>query len=139
MASIWDTPFTQGAPAAQSFGQDLFFQPGNTYGANQSFYDSPVSGIIRERQLPLAYSSFLNRQGVADTDTAFNRWAYQQFPRFERAYGMATMENPYITIDQFLATMPTVQGLQQQFQSLSPQMRGLDFGQTAPIARWIGR
>ena len=139
MASIWDSGFTNQQSQQSPYGQGMFWQPGNTYGASESYWNSPNSQNIRERQLPLAFSGFLNRQGVGDTDTAFNRWAYSQFPRFERAYGMASMENPYITIDQFLATMPTAQGLQQQFQNLSPQMRGLNPSQTAPVARWIGR
>lgn len=142
MAGIWETPFTQQpaqAPGQSPFGQETFFQPGNTYGAAESHWTSPISQNIREQQLPLAYSSFLSRQGIPDTDSTFNRWVYSQFPRFERGYGQAIMENPFITIDDFLATLPSAQGLQQMFQQLSPQMRGLDFGQFAPVARWITR
>ena len=77
--------------------------------------------------------------GIGDNDTAFNRWFYQQFPRFQNAYGMATLQNPLQTIDQFMKTLPGIQQLQQQYQSMSPTARGLNYNSNAPQVRWIGR
>lgn len=134
MASIWDTGVNT-APG----GGTMFWTPGSTYGAGESYWSSPISQNIRERELPLAFSSFLSRAGIGDTDSAFNRWVYQQYPRFERAYGMATMENPFITIDAFTRTLPTAAGLFAQFQQQSPDMRGIDPRRYAPVARWITR
>lgn len=134
--AIWDQ---LGSGSNSSFGGTPFFNSGSTYGAGQSYYDSPISENIREQNLPIAFSSYLTRQGVGDTDQGFNRWVYSQFPRFQRGYGLATLENPFLGIDQFLATLPTAQGLYAQFQALDPASRGISARNYAPVSRWITR
>jgi hypothetical protein len=139
MANIWDKPFT--TPGAQSTGQasNVFYNPGSTYGADRNWNNSPLGGTIREQNPNLAYAQYGQGMGIGDNDTAFNRWFYQQFPRFQNAYGMATLQNPLQTIDQFMRTLPGLQQLQAQYQSMSPTARGLNYNSMAPQVRWIGR
>jgi hypothetical protein len=146
-AYIWNQPFTQQNPdprpmspiAQPAASTNMYYQPGNGYGADRDWNTTPIAGQIREQNPQLAYAQYGQGLGIGDTDSAFNRWFYQQFPRFKNAYGLATLDNPLITIDQFLRTMPGMQGLQQQFQMLSPQARGLNHNSYAPISRWITR
>ena len=135
MASLWDNQVFQ--PPVTS--GNLYFQPGSTYGAPTSWSNTEVGQMLREQNPDLAYSQYGQRIGVADSDNAFNRWFYQQVPRFQRAYGMATIENPMMRIDDFLATLPGLQALQQQFNMSSPSARGLSYGTYAPQVRWINR
>ncbi len=140
MPSIWDTPGQQTQTFnAQPYGESAYYQPGNTYGADASWYDTPLSGMIREQSPQVAYAQYGSNQGIADNDQGFNRWFYQQYPRFQRAYGMATLQNPLITIDEFMKTLPGVEGLQRQYQALSPGARGMDYRNYSPVSRWIGR
>lgn len=143
--TIWDQGAFGGGGAqppvasAQSGGRNPFFQPGSTYGAPSSWNTTPVAGAIREQNPQLAFAQYGQNLGIADTDSAFNQWFYQQFPRFNRGYGLATLENPMLRIDDFLATLPGLQALQQQYNMASPAARGLSYGTNAPIVRWINR
>lgn len=150
MASIWDSPNAQGtgggfgsfdaSPAPTWGGSNMFFNPGSTYGAtNGGWYNTPLGGQLREQTPQLAYQYYGQGQGIGNTDTAFNQWFQQQYPRFQQAYGMATVQNPLITIDQFMRTLPNVQQLRGQFQQLGPDARGEQWRTYAPSARWIGR
>lgn len=154
MAGAWDTPnngaSTFGTPStggfgaspapAPAFGSNLFFNPNNNYGAtNGGWYNTPLGAQLREQTPQLAYQYYGGQQGIGNTDTAFNQWFQQQYPRFQQAYGMATVQNPLITIDQFMKTLPNMQQLQGQFQQLSPDARGESARNFAPQARWIGR
>ncbi len=135
----WNKPFTDSSvPAAPTQG-NVFFDPTSTYGAPTSWNNTPVAGMIREQAPQLAYSQYAQGQGVSDNDSPFSRWFYQQYPRFQRGYGLATLENPLITMDQFMKTLPSIQALQAQFQQLSPNQRGENTPQFAPVARWLGR
>lgn len=136
MATVWDNINGRNA---SPWGGTIFHDPRSSYGAGESMYTTPISGMIREQNLPIAFSSYLNRMGIGDSDRGFNRWAYSQFPRFERSYGLATLENPFITIDDFLATLPNAEGLWQMYQQLDPVLRGIDTQRLAPVARWILR
>lgn len=148
--SPWNPAMLQ--PAGSSFGNaspagnasggsssNVFYKPGNGYGADRDWNSTPLTGQIRENAPSIAYAQYGQQQGIADNDNAFNRWFYQQFPRFQQAYGMATLDNPLITIDEFLKTMPGAGQLQGQFNQLSPQSRGLSYGAYAPSSRWITR
>ena len=135
--SIWDKPFT--ASQAPGPGSNPFFNPQSNYGADRDWNSTPLAGTIREQNPNLAYAQYGQRLGIGDNDSAFNRWFYQQFPRFQNAQGMAVLENPLMTIDQFLATMPGLDQLRAQFQSMSPAARGLNYSSMAPSVRWIGR
>lgn len=138
MATIWGSSgFGNTTPPASS--RNIFYDPSSNYGATQNWNQSPVSGIIREQNPQLAYAQYGQQLGIGDTDNAFNRWFYNQFPRFERGFGLATLANPTIRMDDYLATLPGMQALQRQFNMASPMARGLSYGTYAPQARWIGR
>jgi hypothetical protein len=138
MATIWDQqPFGGASPPPASSG-NTFYNGGN-YGQTQNWNDSPLGGIIREQNPQLAYAQYGQGIGVGDNDSAFNRWFYNQFPRFERGYGLATLQNPTLRMDSYLQTLPGMQALQQQYNLSSPGARGLSIGTFAPSTRWIGR
>ena len=144
--ALWDRPAgqTTGFGGSNAFGagpsgQNLFYQPGNTYGADRNWNTTPLAGTIREQNPQLAYTQWAGTQGVADSDSAFNRFVLSQFPKFERAYGLATLQNPLITIDDFLQTMPGIGQLMRQYQMLSPAQRGEEQRTYSPQIRWIGR
>ncbi|HWV22987.1 MAG TPA: hypothetical protein VNZ58_02265 [Thermomicrobiales bacterium] len=145
MASIWDTPYTGSSGGystgfgSNGGGTNPFYQQGSNYGADQDWASTPLTGTIREQNPQLAFSEWLGGLGIPDNDTSFNRYLYAQYPRFERAYGMATLQNPFITIGDFIQSMPGLSQLQQQFQSLSQQQRGEDWRSFSPQARWITR
>lgn len=139
MASIWGKPFDAGAYGGSPNPTNPFYTPGSTYGAPQSYSNTPLGGIMREQNPQLAFTQWGSNLGVADNDSPFNRWWMSQYPKFERGYGLATLQNPFITIDQFLNTLPSLGQMQQQFQMLSPSQRGIDYGNYAPQVRWIMR
>lgn len=135
----WNKSFTTSSVPAASQRDNPFFSPGSNYGAEQSWNDTPLAGNIREQAPQLAFAQYGQGQGIGDTDSAFNRWFYQQYPRFQRAYGLATLENPFITIDEFTRTLPSLDALMAQFQQLSAAQRGEERGNFAPVARWLQR
>lgn len=135
----WNKSFTDSSVPAAPRRDNPFFSPGSSYGAEQSWNDTPLSGTIREQAPQLAFAQYGQGQGIGDTDSAFNRWFYQQYPRFQRAYGLATLENPFITIDEFTRTLPSLEALMSQFQQLSAAQRGEERGNFAPVARWLNR
>lgn len=151
MASIWDptgmsvisTPIEPSKPLtpSQFTAQNANpFYNGGQYGQTQNWQNTPVSENMREQNQRLAFNYYGNRQGIPENDSAFSRWFYEtQFPRFQSAHGMAVMDNPMMTIDQFLGTLPGMQSLRSQFQSLSPQARGAQYNTYAPNVRWINR
>jgi hypothetical protein len=146
MASIWDIPGTVGPQSPPQYnagaqsppGQSLYYNGGG-YGQSQNWYNSPVSGNIRETNPELAYASYGSRAGVGDNNTTFSRWFQQQYPRFQRAHGQAIMDNPTMTMDQFLATLPQQRELRAEYESQSPLARGAQYSQFGPPARWIPR
>lgn len=145
--NIWDIwqpdglqPTQAQTPQQWSAGQGNPFYNGGNYGQTQDWYSTPIGENIREDNQQLAFGSWGQRAGIPQTDNAFNQWFYKtQFPRFQQAYGMATMDNPLLTIDQFLGTMPTYQQLQAEYNALSPQARGSNVQQFAPNVRWVPR
>lgn len=145
MATIWDRPYTQTAGTGMSTGfsapggSNLFYQPGSGYGQDRDWNTTPVAGQIREQNPNLAYAQYGQGLGIADNDNSFNRWFYQQYPRFQQAYGMATLQNPMMNIDQFVRSLPGMDQLRAQFNMLSPEARGLRHNSFAPNVRWIGR
>jgi hypothetical protein len=143
--SIWDMqgtpPSQQSAPSwpgGAAGGNDLFYNGGN-YGQTQDWYNSPIGQNYREQNDNLAYGSWAGRMGIANNEQGFNRWFYNQFPRFQQARGQAAMDNPTMTIDQFLATLPSYQQMVSSYNSQSAQGRGETPNKFAPIARWIYR
>src|SRR6476661_4710082 len=135
MAQNWYT----GPGANTGYGQNTFFNPSSNYGASQDYFNTPLGGQLREQNPNLTYAYYGNKLGIGDNQTAFSQWFYNQFPQFQHAYGQATIQNPFITIDQFMQTLPGMQQLMSQFQNLSPQARGERWGQYAPASRWISR
>ncbi|HXI15854.1 MAG TPA: hypothetical protein VNM48_05740 [Chloroflexota bacterium] len=153
---IWDqaqpttsmgTPYA-GGPSASGFGQpasptefsrSIFFQPTSGYGAPSSWQATPLAQNMRESAPQVAYATYGNRVGIGDNDQGFNNWFYQQFPRFQRAYGQATTVNPNLRIDEFIASLPGLEGLRRQYEAQTPDQRGLSPRNFAPSARWINR
>ncbi len=152
MANIWDydpnfsgavTPNYQISPTftptnAQPQNYLGYYQPGS-YGATQDWFNTPLSQQMREQNQNLAYGYYGNNLGIENNDSPFNKWFYNQFPRFQQAYGMASMENPLLTVDDFLKTLPGMNQLQQQYQMQSPTARGENYGLYAPTPRWMNR
>ncbi len=154
MASIWDSSATYatnspststtwpsgGGGGSGGASSNPFYNTGGNYGQNQDWYNSPIGENIREDNQQLAFQSWAQRQGISNTDNTFNRWLYStQFPRFQQAYGMATMDNPMLTIDQFLQTMPTYNTLLSEYNAMSPKARGSNQSDFAPNTRWAPR
>lgn len=145
MASIWDVGGSQPAqPQAPTWpgagGSGNPFYNGGNYGQSQDWYSSPISENIREENQNLAFASWANRMGVGNNDNTFNRWMYTtQRPRFQEAYGLATMDNPMMTIDQFISTLPQYQQMRAEYDQLSPEARGARYNAYAPNVRWIPR
>src|SRR5690606_6773917 len=129
-----------GSQANAGPNTNIWLQPGMNYGQTQDWYNTPISQAIREQNPRLAFNAWGARQGIPENDSTFSRWFNEtQFPRFQSAMGQATLYNPLLTIDQFLATLPSYQQLQSQFAALSPSARGANYSQYAPVARWINR
>lgn len=137
MADIWSKPFTQQTqPSAQL---NPFYNPGSTYGSAQDWNDTPLSGQIREQNPQLAYTQYGQNIGLTNQNSAFRDWFYNQYPEFQRGYGLATLRNPLITVDQYMETLPGMDALRQVFMQQSPGARGERASVYAPAARWIGR
>lgn len=145
MANIWDTtgitnttqpaqPFTPTPPSGNPFYN------GGNYGQTQDWTNTPISENIREQEPRLAFGFYGNRLGIPENESNFSRWFYQtQFPRFQSAHGLAIQQNPLMTIDQFLATLPGLEQIRSQFLAGSPEARGARYPVYAPNARWINR
>lgn len=138
MANIWDKPFTDQS-TNQSQAPNPYYQSGSTYGADVDYNTSPISGAIREQNPQLAYAQYGNNIGLTNQDSQFQQWYYNQYPEFQRGYGLATMANPYLTIDDYTATLPNLAALMQRYQMESPDRRGIRDANFAPVARWITR
>lgn len=149
MPGIWDynpnfSPnVTPNPPGIQAFPQTPsqytgYYHPGS-YGGDQNWFSTPISQQMREQNQNLAYGYYGNNLGIQNNDSPFNRWFYNQFPKFQQAYGMASMENPLLTVDQFLSTLPSYAQLQQNYQMQSPSQRGENYGLYAPTVRWLNR
>jgi hypothetical protein len=147
--SIWDMPGTPSTPPstqpagiwpAGAGGGDLFYNGGN-YGQTQDWYNTPIGQNVREQDQSLAYGSWAGRMGIANNNQNFNKWFYNQYPNFQQARGRAAMDNPLMTMDQFLATLPNYQQLLSAYNSQSANARGEVQGQlrVSPTARWIPR
>lgn len=141
--AIWDIQGTSTPPNSAQWpsgagGGDLFYN-GGQYGQNQDWYNSPIGENIREDSPNLAYGSWASRMGIANNNQNFNQWFYKQFPRFQQAYGQATMDNPLLTIDQFMQTLPNRQQLMTEFNAQGPVARNADYSRFAPDARWLPR
>lgn len=141
MASIWDTPSLQTptAPTQPAQQGNYWYQPNNGYGQTQDWYSTPVSQNIREQNTPLAFASWGAKNGIVNNDNTFNKWFNSQLSRFQQGYGLATMDNPMMNIDQYMATLPGIEQLKNEFNSLSPQARGSQYGVYSPNTRWINR
>jgi hypothetical protein len=139
MASIWDVGNSPSpTQSAQSQGSPTpWYNPAGGYGQTQDWYNTPIGGAIREQDKALAFSSWLQRAGVSDNDNSFNRWAYSQAPRFNRGYGQATMDNPMISIDQYLATLPGYSQLKNEYNAQTPTTRGVQSANYSPVIRWL--
>ena len=139
MASIWDKPFTEQSPNGNQYSSNPYFDPNSNYGAESNGYDSPISGTIREQNPELAYAMYGQNMGVSDQNTAFRDWFFNQYPEFQRGHGMALLQNPFLTMDEYTSTLPSIQALQQIFRRQDPYARGERNPLYAPIARWITR
>lgn len=140
MANIWEKPFTDQSSAFGTGQQaNPFYQPGNMYGAEQDYNSSPISEAIREQNPQLAYAQYGNNVGLGTQNDRFQRWFYDQYPDFQRGYGMATMANPLLTIDSYMNTLPSLSALMQRYNMQSPGARGVNDSVFAPSARWINR
>ena len=137
MAFLWGSPSTPASVSPSSATTP--FWNGTNYGATQNYATSPIAGAIREQNLPVAFSEYLNQIGIADTDNGFNRWAYQQFPRFQRGYQMATLQNPFLSLNEYMPTVGGLDAMKAQYNQLSPGARGLAWNKYAAPARWISR
>lgn len=142
-SNIWDlTPpsaYAQSQAAPQPQAQDPWFN-GGQYGQSQDWFNTPISQAIQEQNQRLAFGAYGSRQGIANTDNTFNRWFYEtQYPKFQQGYGQATLYNPMMTIKDYIATLPNMQALQQQFNAGTPSSRGAQYNTFAPNVRWVPR
>lgn len=137
MSTIWDNQ--QSAPAASQGGaQNSWYNPNINY-SNLPAVPLSVGQEMRESSYPVAFNSYLNNAGVADNESNASRWAYAQQPRFQRGHQLALQQNPYLTMDQFIATLPGLRGVMSQFNQLGPDARGAQYSRFAPNVRTINR
>ena len=137
MAFLWGSPSTPASVSPSSATTP--FWNGTNYGATQNYATSPIAGAIREQNLPVAFSEYLSGIGIADNDSGFNRWAYQQFPRFQRGYQMATLQNPFMMLPDYMQTIGGLDAMKAAYNQASPSARGLAWNRFAPGVRWISR
>lgn len=119
--------------------QSTFYNPGQYAAYDQNWYNTPSGRQIREQNLPQAWYSYGRQQGIPDSGTdPFGRWFSQQYPQYNSGYAAATMENPYINIDEYTPTLGGYDDWKRRFQNVAPQVRGeqpADYGSTT---KWLG-
>lgn len=135
MASIWEKPFTQNSQSSTN----PFYDANNSYFGTQDWNNTPVAGTIREQNPDLAYTQYGQNIGLTNQNSAFRDWFYNQYPEFQRGYGLATLRNPLITMDQYMTTLPNMNALRSLFMQQSPYQRGERNPLYAPPSRWINR
>lgn len=146
-SNIWDlspnvgnTGFPQASPTNTAGNTGNIWYNGGNYGQSQDWYSTPVSGNIREQNPALAFASWGQRMGIPNTENTFNQWFYKtQLPRFQQAHQMAILDNPMMTIDQFMQTLPGYQNVRNEYNAASPMARGANFNAYAPNVRWLNR
>lgn len=154
MAGIWDNPAFGGggfgsassaspAGAGQNIVGNQFFDTGSTYGStngqSNGWFNTPLGGTLLEQNPDAAFAFGLGNLGIADNDLGFNKWAYNQLPRFQRGYKQATVINPLITMRDYMATLPTLEQLRAEYERQSPNARGERESVFAPGARVLTR
>lgn len=101
---------------------------------------SPLGRIIQEQQPEVAFYRYGRLIGVPDDQSAFGRWFRAQFPFVQLGYGATTIENPFITLPDYLAGLGGLAEWLARFTQLTPRQRGIDpVSRGAGWARWIPR
>ncbi len=96
---------------------------------------------ILEQNPDIAYYRYGRQMGVPDDNSAFSKWFQNQYPQFNKGYGAYVASSPATAnIVDYIKSLGGIDTFQKQFQSLAPQLRGLDPGDRgAGPSRWISR
>lgn len=112
-----------------------FWQPGNTYGADFDWYDTPL--VNENEPAQGAFLRWVTGQGRAGT-TEQDRFAQSLYNRTQSGYQAASSSNPMLTYREYLDQLgPNFSD--NLWNQLTPQERGADPGQFAGRVRVIGR
>lgn len=112
-----------------------YLDPRSTYGGGQNLYRSPLSETAGRLnpQAEITRLLALARLGGA---SRMDQYAQSQAPRIKQAYDAAQLNNPFLTIRQFLGQNNLGDNLRQQFQQLTASQRGLNPQSRTSVVRW---
>lgn len=120
---------------------NFFWNPHAAPADGQDYSNTDWGRSIQEQNPNVAYYRALRNVGVPDDQSAFSRWAKQQFPNFSLGYGSYTATNPLsANVVDYAASLGGYDQWMKQFMSLHPQLRGEDAGARGggPV-RWVSR
>ena len=117
-----------------------FYTPGQYVAqGQQNWFNTPYGTQFREQNQQPAWYAYGRSLGVPDNQSAFSRWFNQQYPLFQQGYASASMEDPYLNIDQYTASLGGLQNWQNQFNAMAPQMRGENPSLYSGVTRVLSR
>lgn len=115
-----------------------FYNPGQYAPSEGSWYNTPYGTMVRQQNMPQAWYAYGRQQGIPDDNSGFARWFQQQYPTFNSGFAAATMENPYITIDEYTPTLGGYADWMRRFNQMAPQLRGENPSNYGNVTRWLG-
>lgn len=118
--------------------QSAFYNPGQFAAPDGNWYNTPYGTLMRQQNLPQAFYAYGRQQGIPDDQSGFSRWFNQQYPNFNAGFAAATMENPYITIDEYTPTLGGYDDWKRRFNQMAPQLRGENHSNYGNVTRILG-
>lgn len=116
-----------------------FYNPGQYVDPNYgNYYYTPMGTQQREQNMPAAWYAYGRNLGIPDNNSAYGRWFNQQQPLYAAGFASASMENPYMRIDDYNASLGNYQDWQSRFNAMAPQTRGENPGNYGNVTRWLG-
>ncbi len=116
-----------------------FYNPGQyadpTYG---NYYNTPLSNQLREQNMSAAWYAYGRQLGIPDDQSAYGRWFNQQQPLYNAGFASASMENPYLRLSDYNASLGNYNDWSSRFKAMAPQLRGENPGQYGNVTRWLG-
>jgi hypothetical protein len=122
-------------PSAYTSG---FYNPGQYAAPDQNWYNTPMGNQQREQNMTAAWYAYGRQLGVPDDQSAYGRWFNQQQPLYNAGFASASMENPYLRLDDYNATLGNYQDWSSRFNAMAPQLRGENPGNYGNVTRWLG-
>lgn len=116
-------------------GTNPYLDPRSNYGGTPGGYNDPLSKTAGRLNPQSEFTRALALAGLGGTSRR-DQFAQGQFNKFNQGYNAATLNNPFLSLRDYMGGLNLGDSLRQQYAAQTQSQRGLNNPSRTSIVRW---